>query len=79
MPDTDPELLREAADELLGDFIDLIEDEVLDATDSVVILVRAAAELMAAASNDTAELLVVWEALCAHGTTLIRTRDHTVN
>ena len=79
MPDTDPELLREAADELVGDFIDLIEDEVLDASDSVVVLIRAAAEIMAAASNPTDELVKVWEALCAHGATLIRTRDHTVN
>ena len=79
MFDTDPALLVEAADELLGDFIDLIEDEVLDATDSVVILVRAAAELMAVANNDTTELLTAWEAICAHGATLIRSRDNTVN
>ena len=79
MPDTDPKLLREAADELVADFVGLIEDEVLDASDSVVVLIRAAAELMAAASNDTTELITVWEALCAHGATLIRSRDHTVN
>ena len=79
MPDTDPVLLAEAADELFGDFVELIEQDVLDATDSVVIMVRAAAELMRIASNPTDELITAWEAICAHGTTLIRSRDTPVN